>query len=894
MGYYSIPSNRKDMISMFSTIRNILIVMILLLSTVISSGPASATPYNSNTDWFMNAKYGYLFHYLAGYNDIKGSNIEEWNNSVNSFDVNTFADQMEEAGAGYVIFTLGQNSGYYSSPNPTYETLAGYPVGAKTSTRDLPLDLYNALNPKGIKLILYLPSNAPAGDSFAANNMGLTIKNGYDWNVNHEFGDKWEQVIQTWSDRYGSKIAGWWFDGFYSWNGFDPTFAKKYTQAAKHGNPDAMVTFNPGISIQKNPQAEDYEDYISGELGSFSTVPSGRWLDGLQWHILSYLGSTWSKPEVKYTDLAITKYIKSVNQNQGVVTMDAAIYRNGALSPGQFEQMKAIKASVRDGIDPLPPDSNNAAFGLIPSTSSNFKNSSLITDGEKSSSNNFADSYPNNGLQWIKFDLGQSYNVNKIKLWHYFDDGRRYHDVIVQLSNTEDFSSGVTTVFNNDADNSAGQGVGTNAEYVETSVGKDITFPTVNSRYVRLWSNGSTANGSNHYVEVEVYKASATPTKVDDPYLAYTGKWSTSGFSSGYYNDTDHFTTTTGSTAEYTFNGTSIAWYGVKGSDHGKADVYIDGVLDRTVDLYQETRSVQSLIYSNTELSSGVHTIKIVVRSDRNPSASNNYVEVDYLEYTDMEESDQTPPADATFVADVITPTNTDVVVTINYPDDAVAKEYKVGEDGTWTTYTTPIIMDANGMIYARGTDDAGNTSNITRNEVGNIDKTSPEIVVSAPRDGDIFENSKELTLQIVVNDNGSGVDDSKTTVTMDGDNHQLGTTIPLYTLPLGVHTFVVTSSDLVGNVISKTIQFQTVSSSDALKELVTLFTNNHWIDNAGISNSLMSKLSNGNLNSFVNEVEAQSGKHITVQAAQYLLRDAAYVLKLTNSFSNNDGVIVH
>ncbi|MCJ8014490.1 discoidin domain-containing protein [Paenibacillus sp. KQZ6P-2] len=708
----------------------------------------------------MNAKYGYLFHYLAGYNDIKGSNIAEWNSSVDSFDVNTFADQMEEAGAGYVILTLGQNSGYYNSPNSTYETLAGYSVGAKTSVRDLPLDLYNALNPKGIKLMLYLPSNAPAGDSFAANNMGLYTKNGFDWNVNSEFSDKWAQVIQTWSDRYGSKIAGWWFDGFYSWNGFDSTYAQKYSQAAKHGNPNAIISFNPGVSLQKNPQAGDYEDYISGEQGSFSIVPSGRWLDGLQWHILSHLGSTWSKPEVKYTDWAISKNIKSINQNQGVVTMDAAIYRNGSLSPGQFNQMKAIKASVRDGIDPTPPDSNNAAFGLNPSTSASFKNLVLITDGDKSDSNKFSDSYPNNGLQWIKFDLEQSYNINKIKLWHYFGDTRRYHDVIVQLSNTADFSSGVTTVFNNDADNSAVQGVGTDAEYIETSSGKDITFPNVNARYVRLWSNGSTANGSNHYVEVEIYKASSTPTKVDDPYLTYTGKWSTSGFSSGYYNDTDHFTTTAGSTAEYTFNGTSVAWFGVKGSDHGKADVYIDDVLDSTIDLYQETRSVQSLIYTKTGLPNGVHSIKIVVRSDRNPSASNNYVEVDYLEYADKGEIDQTPPSDATFVADVTVPTNTDVVVTINYPDDAVVKEYKVGEDGEWTPYTGPLVLSDNNKVYARGTDAAGNVSNITSYEISNIDKTAPTLSVQLDQASLWPANHKMVTVNATLdaNDAESGV----------------------------------------------------------------------------------------------------------------------------------------
>ncbi|WP_171649700.1 discoidin domain-containing protein [Paenibacillus phytorum] len=296
----------------------------------------------------MNAKYGLFFHYLAGYNDITGSNITQWNSSVNTFDVNAFANNMEAAGAGYVVLTLGQNSGYYNSPNATYETLAGYTVGAKTSTRDLPLDLYNALNAKGIKLMLYLPSNAPGNDSFAANNMGLTTKTSGDWNVNSTFGDKWAQVIQTWADRYGDKIAGWWFDGYYSWNGFDSTYAQKYSSAVKHGNPNAIVSFNPGVSMKKNPLAGDYEDYTSGELTSFGAVPTSRWLEGLQWHMLSHLGSGWAGANKSFTDTYMVNYINSVNQNQGVVSMDAAIFRNGSLSPDQLNQMKAIKAGVRN------------------------------------------------------------------------------------------------------------------------------------------------------------------------------------------------------------------------------------------------------------------------------------------------------------------------------------------------------------------------------------------------------------------------------------------------------------------------------------------------------------------------------------------------------------------
>ncbi|KQX68942.1 hypothetical protein [Paenibacillus sp. Root444D2] len=47
------------------------------------------------------------------------------------------------------------------------------------------------------------------------------------------------------------------------------------------------------------------------------------------------------------------------------------------------------------------------------------------------------------------------------------------------------------------------------------------------------------------------------------------------------------------------------------------------------------------------------------------------------------------------------------------------------------------------------------------------------------------------------------------------------------------------------------------------------------WIDNKGIETCLLDKLNAGNVKSFIHEVEAQSGKHISNEAANVLLRDA-------------------
>ncbi len=155
--------------------------------------------------------------------------------------------------------------------------------------------------------------------------------------------------------------------------------------------------------------------------------------------------------------------------------------------------------------------STNVALGKS-GTSSVGALGAVVTDGNKNTNNFFGLDL---GVQWIQIDLGQSYNINKINLWHYFGDGRTYRDVVIRVSNNSGFSSGVTTVFNNDTNNSLGFGAGSDAEYAESSAGKSITFNSVNARYVRLYSNGSSSNEYNHYVEVEVWTGSggaATPT----------------------------------------------------------------------------------------------------------------------------------------------------------------------------------------------------------------------------------------------------------------------------------------------------------------------------------------------------------------------------------------------
>jgi hypothetical protein len=128
----------------------------------------------------------------------------------------------------------------------------------------------------------------------------------------------------------------------------------------------------------------------------------------------------------------------------------------------------------------------------------------MVTDGEKSGGDGyFIELGP--GTQWVQLDLGASHPLYAILIWHYHSQARVYRDVVVQVSDDAAFKTGVTTVFNNDHDNSSKLGAGKEKEYVEVAEGKLIDPKGAKGRYVRLYSNGNTTNDLNHYVEVEVY-----------------------------------------------------------------------------------------------------------------------------------------------------------------------------------------------------------------------------------------------------------------------------------------------------------------------------------------------------------------------------------------------------
>lgn len=131
----------------------------------------------------------------------------------------------------------------------------------------------------------------------------------------------------------------------------------------------------------------------------------------------------------------------------------------------------------------------------------------LLTDGVADDlAEDFVELAP--GRQWVQIDLGAVQRIEKIALWHHHKLFGVYHDVIIQVSDDPEFKTGVTTLYNNDHDNSSALGAGGDPAYIETNHGRVVAGKGTKARHVRLWSNGNTNNDMNHYCEVQVYGTS--------------------------------------------------------------------------------------------------------------------------------------------------------------------------------------------------------------------------------------------------------------------------------------------------------------------------------------------------------------------------------------------------
>jgi len=82
-----------------------------------------AAPAQQRAAWLQKARWGVMTHYLADWKSEDSNlemNVGEWNKLIDDFDVEGLATQLQSVGAAYYQISIGQNSGYYLSPNPNW------------------------------------------------------------------------------------------------------------------------------------------------------------------------------------------------------------------------------------------------------------------------------------------------------------------------------------------------------------------------------------------------------------------------------------------------------------------------------------------------------------------------------------------------------------------------------------------------------------------------------------------------------------------------------------------------------------------------------------------------------------------------------------------------------
>ncbi len=306
--------------------------------------------------WLADGSYGLMVHYLispAG--DTAEAKTAEFDRIVDGFDLDGFVAQFESTRADWLIFTIGQNTGYYCSPNEWLDAhLPGH-----TSRRDLALEIATRVDALGKRFIAYLPSEV----------YGQTdeVHAAFAWNPadQSEFQRRYQDFVRAYAVKLGELCDGWWFDGCYTWDVFHNSLYDwpNWFAAARAANPNAIVCFNDGaFCINKVKPVTLLEDYHAGEVHQLVDgkiklghepdsplyLPDAQYIDGVQWHALVPVDSTFEGgPARHYSDEELIGFVKACKSVKGAVTINLPVSRDGHIPDASVEQMQRVGEAVR-------------------------------------------------------------------------------------------------------------------------------------------------------------------------------------------------------------------------------------------------------------------------------------------------------------------------------------------------------------------------------------------------------------------------------------------------------------------------------------------------------------------------------------------------------------------
>jgi hypothetical protein len=259
---------------------------------------------------------------------------------------------------------------------------------------------------------------------------------------------------------------------------------------------------------------------------------------------------------------------------------------------------------------------------------------------------------------------------------------------------------------------------------------------------------------------------------------------------------------------------------------------------------------------------------------------------------------DTSPPTTLVKVSGTVGKNNwytTPVVVTLAASDEGsgVSQTLYRFNGGAWQQYGGPFTIDAEGAtaLEVYSTDLAGNTEAVKRKRVS-IDTRRP--IVQAWTDKPEYTRVEPFVVHYSGDDPmpGSGLD--TLTATLDVQPVSSNQVVDLFWYSLGGHTVIVTGTDRAGWQTVGTAPFALIATLGSLRPTVERLRQLGEIDNAGTATSLLTKIDGAvaayqrgqrkpainKLEALLQEIRAQSGKHISVRGSALLAGDVQYVIE--------------
>jgi hypothetical protein len=351
----------------------------LLASAASAESQARISPQAKRPDgtknravWMARGSFGVMTHYLfKPEGDTPAQRTANLNKTVARFDVDNYVRQIEETGADWVIFTLGQTTGYLCSPNAYLDARAP----GHTPRRDIVMELAQKLHQKGKRLILYIPSEQNA-EEFIQGALEYD-KPGH--------AERYFEFLREYAVKFGKLVSGWWFD---SCSPHPDEYWQAWLTALRAGNPDTAVAFSGAEFCCGGPVGPicKLEDYHAGEIHLLEDgkirrdflppggdiivnadrklrlrgqeartyMPDGPFLDGVQWHCLLPLDLTFN-PAVPnqfchYTDSELLDFVRAVKRVGGAITINVPIeIANGHIPVDSQQSLVRLGQNLRKG-----------------------------------------------------------------------------------------------------------------------------------------------------------------------------------------------------------------------------------------------------------------------------------------------------------------------------------------------------------------------------------------------------------------------------------------------------------------------------------------------------------------------------------------------------------------